>query len=387
MHYLPKAGWHVDVVSAPERASAAEFSDRSRDRCRVAVRARVMSWLRRGMSPIFALIGIRPRALPLSTAWIVRGNIEARRRVNRAPYDAVLATGPPMVALLVARLALRRGDPPLLVELRDLWAGNPYYDRGGRLLSVLERWVFARADHVVACTPEALADLCSRNPHLAGRVTAITNGFEPAVLELRQGPRPQRHGRMSILHSGGLYLNRPLTPLLRVLEQEPHRSRFRLILHGYLAPETMREIAEAGGASAIEVLPPSDWRDAIRRVSEADVTLITQGRGAGDATAVAAKVYEYLALGKPVLCISDGGATEALLRRLGADSFCARLDDKLSIAAVLKRLHEEPLPPPIAEERLAPYDRTRLAACMEETLSTVCSPTPSVGGGAAEYRR
>ena len=63
----------------------------------------------------------------------------------------------------------------------------------------------------------------------------------------------------------------------------------------------------------VEIVPPSGWEDAVERIAAADVALITQSRGAGDETAVAAKVYEYLALGKPVLCISHGGATEALL--------------------------------------------------------------------------
>ena len=97
------------------------------------------------------------------------------------------------------------------------------------------------------------------------------------------------------------------------------------MLHGYVAPEIRAEIERSG--AEVELVPPSSWEDAVRRIAAADVALVTQARGAGDETAVAAKVYEYLALGKPVLCLSHGGATEALLRRLGADQLTARLDD------------------------------------------------------------
>jgi hypothetical protein len=108
--------------------------------------------------------------------------------------------------------------------------------------------------------------------------------------------------------------------------------------------------------------------DAVRRIADADVALVTQSRGAGDATAVAAKAYEYLALGKPVLCISHGGATEAMLRRLGADQLCARLDDDASIEAALAKIVSGDLPGPVPPDKLAPYERARLAERLADLL-------------------
>jgi hypothetical protein len=141
------------------------------------------------------------------------------------------------------------------------------------------------------------------------------------------------------------------------------------VLHGYVAPEILEEIERSGGE--VELVPPSGHDDAVRRIAEADVGLITQGRGAGDETAVAAKVYEYLALGKPILCVSDGGATEALLHRLGAGALTARLDDPGSIQAALDRISSAKLPMPLSREQLAPYERPRLAQRLAELLDSV----------------
>src|SRR5437764_1412230 len=105
------------------------------------------------------------------------------------------------------------------------------------------------------------------------------------------GLRPETHGT-TILHSGTLTKGRPLAPLLRVL-----RPPLRLVLHGYVVPEILTEVERSG--VEVELVPPSSWEDAVRRIAEADVALVTQARGAGDATAVAAKLYEYLAPGKP----------------------------------------------------------------------------------------
>jgi glycosyltransferase involved in cell wall biosynthesis len=248
---------------------------------------------------------------------------------------------------------------PLVVELRDLWAGNPAFDRGGPVLRRLERWVVREAAAVVAVTPEAKDDL--RRRHAGARVEEIPNGFEPELLARRS---PSEGPATTILHSGTLTKDRPLEPLLHAL-----RPPLRLVLHGYVAPEIQAEIERSG--ANVEVVPPSGWEDAVRRIAEADVALITQARGAGDATAVAAKVYEDLALGKPVLCISHGGATEALLRRLGVDQLCAGLDDPSSIEAALNRIESGDVPQPVAPEQLAPYERPRLAANLAELLDSL----------------
>ena len=348
VEHLPEHGWEVDVVSG---GGGDEFASPGR----AQARAKVMETAGRLADPVFRIAGLRPEALPLSTAWAARGATHVRGKLQEREYDAVLATGPPFAALMAARLA--RSEVPVVAELRDLWANNPAFDRGGPVLRRAEEWVVGGAAAVIAVTPEAAADLRRRHP--GARVEEIPNGFEPELLAKRrvtEGPAT------TILHSGTLTKDRPLAPLLRAL-----KPPLRLVLHGYVAPEIEQEIGASG--VGVEIVAPSGWEDAVDRIAAADVALITQARTAGDATAVAAKVYEYLALGKPVLCISHGGATEALLRRLGGDQLCARLDDPASIEAALQRVRDGMLPPPV--EDLSAYERPRLARDLAELLDTI----------------
>jgi glycosyltransferase involved in cell wall biosynthesis len=366
--HLPALGWSVDVLSAPERASAVEFSTRPDARRRAAARARVMGAVGTLATPAFWALGIRPEAMPLSTAWVPRARSELRRRVAEQRPDVVVATGPPMAALIAARLATGEGFPPLVVELRDLWAENPAFDRRGGLLGRLESWVFGAAAAVVATTPEAVEDLRARHPRLADRIHDVPNGFEPNLLERRPAPR-QAQTPVELLHSGTLTADRPLRPLLVALAARPRDVR--LVLHGYLSPASSREVAEFDSRVDVRLVPPSTWEDAVTRIAGTDATLVTQGRGAGDATAVAAKVYEYLALGRPVLATTDGGATEALLRRVGADQLVARLDDPGSIERALDRLSSGAVPDPVPAERLRAYDRRELARELASLLDSV----------------
>ena len=306
--------------------------------------------------PVFRLGGLRPEAMPLSMLWVRAGLKEIRRRLAGGGYDAVLATGPPFAALMAAKRA--SGNVPLVVELRDLWAGNPAFDRGGPLLRHLESRVVNGSAAVIGVTPEAAADLQSRHP--GARVEEIPNGFEPALIAMRKPPGDGT----TIIHSGTLTKDRPLAPLLHAL-----RPPLRLVLHGYVSPEIRAEVERS--PFDVEYLEPSSWEDAVRRIADADVALVTQARGAGDETAVAAKVYEYLALGKPVLCLSHGGATEALLRRLEADELTARLDDPASIEAALAKIEAGKFPEPVPAEKLAPYERPRLARRLAELLDSL----------------
>jgi glycosyltransferase involved in cell wall biosynthesis len=371
--YLPEHGWAVDVLSAAAHTGASEFdADASRA---VAMRAAAMARIGRLGEPVFNYAGVRPDALPLSMLWVPRGALLIRRRIAERKPHVVLASGPPIAGPLAARLGIA-AHAPLIVELRDLWAGSPAFDAGGQLLGKVENWLLRGARGVIVCTPEAVSDLQLRHPELGARIVEIPNGFDPAIRSMARtsatGHR-QRSGQsprvLTLLHSGTLTPARPLMPLVRALGDPRVAGRLRLVLHGYLSPTTLAEVQRARheGNVPIEVLAPSSWEQAVARIADADACVVTQARAAGDETAVASKIYEYLALGKPVLCLTDGGASEALLRRLQRGDLCARLDTLETIVAALLRLLDGGVSsrPPVELEH---YSRRALAARMATLL-------------------
>src|SRR5271166_3886309 len=143
--YLPEHGWEVEVLRASEHIGASEFDSRSTRA--VAARATLMAQIARHSEPLFGLAGLRPDALPLSMSWIPRGALLLRRRIVRHAPDVVLATGPPIAGPLAARAGVRSGVP-LVLELRDLWAGNPAFDIGSSVLSKVEDWLLHGAGRV-----------------------------------------------------------------------------------------------------------------------------------------------------------------------------------------------------------------------------------------------
>jgi hypothetical protein len=322
-----------------------------------------------------------------------------------------------MAGLIAAGVGVG-GRVPLVMELRDLWAGNPAFDAGGRLLPAIEGRLLEKASAIVACTPEAVSDLRLRHPELGDRIVEISNGFDPEIrsIAMRQIADNTNHtnpnentnanadtnanentntdadadadtyrdaetdrAALTLLHSGTLTAVRPIAPLVQALEDPGLVGSFRLVLHGYLSPASRAEVERATRESnvPIEVLPPCSWTEAVVRIAKADAGLITQASGAGDETAIASKIYEYLALEKPVLCLTDGGASEALLHRLGADQLCARLDAPETILAALMRLRDRRAVEPPSPERLEPYSRQVLAGRMAALLEDVARAAPA----------
>src|SRR3954467_12106918 len=131
---LPRHGWEVDEVSARPNVTMNPVSTDPRAARLAAARAKVMSAAGAVARPAFRRLGIQPEAFPPSTVWSMTGRPAVRRAPERAGPDGVWAACPPPSALFAALPAVDGGAVPLVAEMRDLWAGNPYFDAGGTLL-------------------------------------------------------------------------------------------------------------------------------------------------------------------------------------------------------------------------------------------------------------
>lgn len=358
---LPRHGWTVEVLSARLNPTADEFSVDPVHARLAAARARTTHAIGRAIERPYRLAGVRPEAFPPSVAWTLTGRPAIRRAVRELRPDVVVATVPPPASLFAcATLDL---GVPLVAEFRDLWAGNPYYDAGGRLLTRIQGKALRAAQAVVAVTPEAVATLERLHPELGDRLHLLPNGFDPALLALRGEPVDAR----TIVHAGGLYGDRSIAGLLEALRR-PGLPPLRLELIG---PGTA---PPAPAGVELEIVPPVAREEAIRRTAGARIALVVFTPG--DDTAVPGKLYEALALGKPVLAlVGPQSAMAARLRELGQDAGCARHDDPDAIAAALKRLLASP-PPPVPPQRLAPWDRAVVAADYARLLAGLLGSSP-----------
>jgi glycosyltransferase involved in cell wall biosynthesis len=369
---LPRHGWQVEEVSARPNPTANAASTDPRAAKLAEARAKVMGAVGAATRPAYRRLGIQPEAFPPNALWALTGRSAVRRARERVRPDVVWATCPPPSALLAAQAA---GDAlPLVAEMRDLWAGNPYFDAGGTLLTRIEKRAFARAGAIVTVTQGCADRMLELHPEIAPRLEILPNGFDPDLLALRDDP-PRRgepraedaphgrddeaRGRATLVHAGTLYGDRSAVTLMRALSRPELATRTRLVLVGAVDPLTRAALPHARCEVVVE--PPVPWRTAVGRVRDAEVAVVINSPGTGGDMAAPSKLYEALALGTPVLALTNPGTeTERLLQRLGHDIGCAPPGDEDAIARAVARLLDAP-PGPVDRAALAPFNRATIA--------------------------
>lgn len=190
-----------------------------------------------------------------------------------------------------------------------------------------------------------------------------------------------------MIHAGALYGDRTAVSLVAALARPELRERVRLELVGFIDPETRRALASAHDIN-VTVEPPVTWKTAIERTLAADIAIVINTPGTGaDVGQVPGKMYELLALGRPLLALMRAGSEAArLLERFGQGAGLAPPDNPGAIAAAIERLLSDP-PQPVTPEALADFDRDRIAARYAALLDDVATRSSNATSSGTTFSR
>lgn len=358
-------GWRVVECSPRIGITANESSTDPRAARLAAGRAQVAAVAGRLLDPLARILRVKPEAFAPNNLWTLTGRRFVRRAIERERPDVVVATSPPPSGLFAT--AAVTGETPLVADVRDLWAGNPYYDRGSRVMAGLQGWALNRSDAVVTVTEGCRENLLAIHPEIAGRLQVLPNGFDPVLLARRR-PAAPHDGPARLVYAGALYGEHNAVGLADALETLAGRARLELV--GVVDPHTRRAVAAARGADIV-IDPPVGWEEAIERVLAADIAVVITTSGAGGDMALPNKLFEALALGRPVLAlVGERSDTARLLQGLGQGTGIAPPDNPAAISAAIERLLADP-PPPVEAEALQDFDRDRVAVRYAALLDEV----------------
>ncbi|MDY0067139.1 MAG: glycosyltransferase [Steroidobacteraceae bacterium] len=307
------------------------------------------------------------------SGWIPSAVRLGMRLSKTQAFDCIYASGGPWSTLLAATITHKLTGLPLILDFRDPWASNPNYQKRSpalrRLHARVESYCVAAARRIILNTESLREDFVLRYPHIdLDRFICITNGFEEIP-----STEPEDSGKLTIVHAGTLYLSRNpgrfLQALLELIEANhipPDDIRVRFIGGMAQDPHLDRIIARLG--EVVEILPRLPHAEALRHQQRASALLLFQ---AGLPLQVPRKLYEYFALGRAIVAITDAGsATDRILRDVGA-SYVSE-DDVTGIKEVLLRLYSDwnaGQPVLMDQERLQNYSNRRLAERLRSELS------------------
>ena len=236
--------------------------------------------------------------------------------------DAVWVTGGPFGAFVAGALIAERLRSALVLDYRDMW--NCDHDTSHRPLfaprsfvRAIERWALRRARAVSYIHQPCLEG----NQRLFGqseesRWEVIPNGFDSIDLG---AAAPLRESTCNLLHAGNFYGSRSLRPCLEALEMlDDTAGVLRLETFGqidraaldWLAPRSLPE-------ERFLHHPPVDAEEIGARLRGASALLLVIGETHREA--LSAKLYDYLAAGRPIIAYGpQDAAARPLIESLGA---------------------------------------------------------------------
>jgi len=311
-----------------------------------------------------------------NVSWNLTAIPAAIRIARRERIDAVITTAPPNSVHLVGAAVQRATGASWLADLRDSPMAHPHRRTESAAVRAKEkvdasiaRLVARRAD-AIACVSDAIGDEVKRlSPR--GRVAIIPNGCD---FDDVAGLPYTRGQRFRITHAGSFFGKRDPRPFLQALAASGLDVVARFL--GDFRPSDREWAAGLGLADRLELIPyaPRATSLALQRDSEALLLLIPEAGGRGKGV-LSGKVFEYLAVGRPILAaVPPDGEAAALITGTGAGVVAAP-DDVDALQAALVDLHGRYLRDELGDVDLGDDLRERLSrrTRVEETLELLRS--------------
>lgn len=270
--------------------------------------------------------------------WTPWARVALRRLLADVVPDVVLTSHEPACTLPLGIRARRRG----FVWVADL--GDPvcaaYTPPRWRKRSLeLEAEVCALADLVLVTNEATRTLLIERHGQDPQRCAVLPNGYDNRRIPDHQLPSNMptfSDDCLELVYAGRLYGYRDPTPLLQAVAASPG-VRLTLVVPDPPTGDGGAALAEAAG-ERLRVLGPLPHELVQCMLERADVLVNFGDRG--QPVRIAAKLYEYLGIGRPILHVHSGESDAAadLLSGLSRGWLC--YDDPSALVDLLARLRK-----------------------------------------------
>jgi glycosyltransferase involved in cell wall biosynthesis len=270
---------------------------------------------------------------------------------RRQDYDVAYSSSGPFTSHVVGLLLKRLKRRPWVAELRDGWyrwnrAIFPDYPAWRDVLERrLEAAALRSADKIILVTDRMAAAFRAQFPDIPReRFSVVSNGFDPAQFGAQ--PLPERSRHWTVLHAGALYYGRSLATLLdaarRLVESnEEFKEQFRLTLLGTLDSRAQAELSQSGLAQHVHAETQVSHASALTSMSAADALLLVSNTTPGAEATVPGKLFEYLAIGRPILAIAPSESSTADILALTGGGWLAPAGDADAITCTLRQAFVE----------------------------------------------
>lgn len=210
---------------------------------------------------------------------------------NTFDYDVVLFSGGPFMHFDVGKFLKNKFNCKVILDYRDPFGYNPRH--GDKWLKKTVKSFFEKRFNKMADAITTVNEICKDQMYHASKVTVVPNGFDDEILKGIETGALVETGQL--LNGGKLYADFNMDHLLAIIAENENLS-FRQM--GYEYPELNG--LKNPRISSQGFIPYDDLLDQIN-VSEI-CTVLTGGKPFETPT----KTYDYIALNKKILVITEG---------------------------------------------------------------------------------
>lgn len=295
--------------------------------------------------------------------------------------DLVFASSPPLFTAIAAAVVAKRHRVPWVMDVRDPWPEaavvlgeltNP------RLIAIaerLERRLYASAEAIVTVTEPFRADIASRIDDPA-KITVVPNGttqmwLDAGEAEVDRSELGLPSDRFLWTYAGNVGIAQGVDAAVDAAALLGDEFEL-LVIGGGPLMEQLKERAAAGSGN-VSFRPMMQPAEAARHLRASDALLVPLGEQPALAKFVPSKLFDYCAVGRPVIVAARGEAPR-LAGEAGA-GLAVDPGDPEALAGAVRRLRDEPgLGEKLSangREFAGGYLRERQVERLEELLSSL----------------
>ncbi len=263
--------------------------------------------------------------------WIKPSVKKIKSYLKESPVDLIITTGPPHSVHLIGYDLKQSLGIKWIADFRDPWTEIDYFHqlpltkKSVAKHHELEQKVLRTADKVIV-----VGTTMKKNyEHLSSQIEVITNGYD---LVLEKG-KVVLDTEFSILHIGLLNADRNPKILWELLldfkkEKHPILNHLKVRLVGKVDPSIVAYIEEHGLQSNLEVIPYKPHKEILELQQRAQCLLLSVNNVPSAKGIVTGKIFEYLAVRRPILAIAPKDGDLAKILNDTRAGFVIDFDDK-----------------------------------------------------------
>lgn len=227
----------------------------------------------------------------------------------------IITTSPPHSTQLIGlKLKKKYSDIKWIADLRDPWTDIYYYKQfyptflSKMIDSGYEKNVLKNADKIITVGSYLKNSFSGKVSGIENKIAVISNGFDEEDFISIPSESPSR---LTITYVGTLSDIYPVNGLISGLRKlTENKKQFTLRFVGTVSAKTKQTFISSLPGVSVEYIPYVTHDEAISYMMNSSVLLLIIPFHSSNKSIITGKIFEYIATGKPVLCIGpeDGDA-------------------------------------------------------------------------------